>query len=61
MSTLMQLLIWSALQMGLSVCEVAPDHEDCETTEEPSSPDIPPKEEPKERDLNEPVKIYNGF
>ena len=61
MSALMQLLIWSALQMGLSVCDVDPEHEECETTEETAKKELPPKDEPKERDLNEPVKIYNGF
>ena len=61
MSTLMQFLIWSALQMGMSVCDVDPEHEECETTEESAKTDVPPKEETKEHDLNEPIKIYNGF
>ena len=61
MSVLMQLLIWSALQMGLSVCDVDPEHEDCETTEETTKTDAPPKDDPKERELNAPPKIYNGF
>ena len=61
MSTLMQLLIWSALQMGLSVCDVDPEHEDCETTEETSEKKLPPTTETTKHNPNEPVKIYNGF
>ena len=61
MSALMQFLIWSALQMGFSVCDVDPNHEECETTEENSKTDAPSKNEPTASDLNEPVKIYNGF
>ena len=60
MSALMQFLIWSALQMGLSVCDVDPNHEECETTEEAAKPDAPVNNEPDRTDLNEPVKIYNG-
>ena len=61
MTLMMQLLLWAGLQMGFPVCDIDPNHEECQQLEQIAGDASAPDYGSNTPNMNRVWKIYNGF
>ena len=61
MNMIMQLLVWTGLQMGFPVCDIAPNQEECQQLEQIAGEGNAPNYGSSTRNMRRTWKIYNGF
>ena len=61
MSILFNFFVWMTLQLGLPICDIDPNNEECRTLEQISKEDNTQHYGSSTPDMRKTWKIYNGF
>ena len=61
MTMIMQFFVWAGLQLGIPVCDIDPNHAECQALEQIAGEGAVPTNGAASRPTQRILKIYNGF